>query len=371
MRARSQADSNHPIPKAAADAIQLLTEDSDGTKQTRVLVVTRMWPTEQYGFRDGFVEVQVKALRRAGVACDVLVAQGRRGLSAYGQLAWVVRRLARSRKYDIIHAHYGLTAFAAGIQRLCPLVVTFHGSDLMGPTDRAARKAGRARMERLLSRAVARRANATIAVSASLAEHLPVSDVRVIPVGIDETVFQPCERNVARARLGLDPRRRYVLFAANPERAVKRFWLAQQAVAEVRRSLPDTELLVLHGQDLSAVPVWMNAADVLLITSAFEGGPLVHKEAMACNLPVVSVKVGDVKARLRGVQNSFVVADTKEALAAGLYKVLRSPERSDGRARIADLTATAVADRIATLYEDVLGAAPIEATAYTTKRRVA
>jgi glycosyltransferase involved in cell wall biosynthesis len=341
------------------NAIQFLTKNFVGTASMHILVVTRMWPTERDRFRNGFVAVQVDALQQAGIACDVLVAQGPRSVFAYAQIAHAVRRALRMQHYDLIHAHYGLTAVTASLQRSCPLVVTFHGSDVMGAVDSTGRRTTKGQIERILSKTVARRANAVIAVSPRLARELPVRDAKVITVGIDEMVFRPCERDAARSQLGLDSQRRYVLFAANPKNAVKRFWLAERAVSQVRARFPDTELLVLHGRKLSEVPTWMNAADVLIITSAYEGGPLVHKEAMACNLPVVSVDVGDVKTRLRGVQQCFVVQDTHEALASALEQVLLFRERSNGRQYIQDLTSTAVAEQLTALYEQVVSGAPL------------
>src|SRR5664280_2306479 len=177
------------------DVIQILRDDTVGVASMRILVVTRMWPTERYEFRSGFIAVQVDALRRAGVACDVLVAQGSRGFSAYAQIAKAVRRALRTQRYDLVHAHYGLTAAAAGLQRDCPLAVTFHGSDVMGDVDPAGRRTIRGRIERAISKVVARRANVAIAVSQRLADELPACDVHVVPVGIDETAFRPRERD--------------------------------------------------------------------------------------------------------------------------------------------------------------------------------
>jgi teichuronic acid biosynthesis glycosyltransferase TuaC len=49
-------------------------------------------------------------------------------------------------------------------------------------------------------------------------------------------------------------------------------------------------------------PIWLDASDVLLVTSHHEGSPAIVKGALPCNLPVVSTPVGDVKERLAAVQ---------------------------------------------------------------------
>lgn len=303
--------------------------------------------------RNGFLRVQVDALRERGVRCDVLVAQGRRGPLAYVEIARWARALARGGRYDAVHAHYGLTGAAAAFQRSAPLVVTFHGSDVMGAVDAEGRLTPKGRFERILCGAVCRRAAATIAVSARLAAEIPCTGVRTIPVGVDESVFRPRDRDDDARRLGLDPRRRYVLFAADPERPVKRFWLARRAVEIVQESLEDVELIALGNRRLSEMPLWMNAADVLLITSSHEGGPLTHREAIACNLPVVSVDVGDVKAHLEGVDGCYVADGTAEALADALVSVLRR-SRPDIRHHMLDTTVGTVARQIADVYEEVV-----------------
>jgi teichuronic acid biosynthesis glycosyltransferase TuaC len=98
----------------------------------------------------------------------------------------------------------------------------------------------------------------------------------------------------------------------------------------------------------------MNAADCLLVTSKTEGSPTVVQEAMACNLPVVTVDVGDVRERLAGVSNCAVVSRCPLALGVALADVLRSPQRSDGRAHAAALGLDAIAARLTDFYRAML-----------------
>jgi glycosyltransferase involved in cell wall biosynthesis len=70
----------------------------------------------------------------------------------------------------------------------------------------------------------------------------------------------------------------------------------------------------------------MNAADCLLITSAFETGPTIAYEALACGLPVVSTAVGQIPELVQdGVNGEVVRHRDPRAVAAGLQRILSAP----------------------------------------------
>jgi glycosyltransferase involved in cell wall biosynthesis len=310
-----------------------------------------MWPTASNAFRNGFLKRQVQALRELSVDCDVLVIEDRHsGPLGYGRAALAVRRAVSSGQYDIVHAHYGLTGATCLVQGR-PLVLTLHGSDIYGAVDAEGRKTIKGRLESAISRFVARRADVVIAVSSRMCALIPRTPSVVVPVGIDTNLFRPIDRAQARRELGLDESRPYVLFAAKPDNPVKRHWLAEQTMSVLREEFPTAKLVSVFGEPLERMPLWMNAADALLITSAYEGGPLIHREAMACNLPVVSVDVGDVALHLKDVAFSRVADDDDPTLLAGaLRPIIRARERSNGRPRAQETDATATAEVIKRLY---------------------
>ena len=123
----------------------------------------------------------------------------------------------------------------------------------------------------------------------------------------------------------------------------------------VRRRRPDVDLHVVHGLPPECVPLHMNACDLLLLTSVHEGSPMVVKEALACNLPVVAVPAGDVATRLQDVAGCHVVDAEPEALASAVERVLAAPPAVAGRAAVASLSAESVARSLRELYARVTG----------------
>jgi glycosyltransferase involved in cell wall biosynthesis len=115
------------------------------------------------------------------------------------------------------------------------------------------------------------------------------------------------------------------------------------------------ELLVVENEPPDKMPLYMNAADVLLLTSSREGSPNVVKEALACNLPVVAVDVGDVRERLGQVDGCIVTADDHpQTIAAALQKVIQLGERVAGRDAVRHLDIRTTTRQIINVYHQAL-----------------
>jgi len=260
---------------------------------------------EGYG---AFVMQQVEQLRRLKHEVDVLHFRGYRSKLEYFKAAIQVRQRTRSTKYDVVHAHYGLAGMAAVFRFNTPLVITLHGSDvLLGGA------------QRLISRLACRFADASVAVSKQIAAR---ASGEVIPCGVDLSVFQPKGRAEARKRLGLPLDKKYVLFPFSPSRTVKRFDLATDAVNRLVAGGLNVELLTVSQVPNGEMPWYYSAADAMILCSDSEGSPTSVKEALACNLPVVSADVGDVREIGQGIDGFQICAPTAEALADGLETVL-------------------------------------------------
>jgi glycosyltransferase involved in cell wall biosynthesis len=332
----------------------------------RILAVTNMYPTPGRPWAGTFIEQQVESLRKAGADVDLLfVDRLLNGLRAYRGLARAVREREATGRPDIVHVLYG--GFMADVVtravRSTPVIVSFCGSDLLGEPIAGFVRRLMARAGVVGSRRAARRAAGIIVKSENLLNALPegieFSRVAVIPNGIDLDRFAPSDLGSCRAKLGWDPGRRHVLFPSVPENQVKRYTLACAAVDRLRSRGQAVELHAMPRVPHGEVPTWLNAADCLLLTSAHEGSPNIVKEALACNRPVVSVDVGDVRQRIEGVRGCAVAPSEPDALADALARTLegghRSPGGAVGRTRVEELSIERVAARVMNLYAAVRG----------------
>jgi teichuronic acid biosynthesis glycosyltransferase TuaC len=322
----------------------------------RILFVT---PGEAAGSHLPFVRREAEALRAAGHQVDAFGFDNRRYSLAHfvGQVI-ELRAAIRRLRPDVVHAQFGkfnALVAACAATGLAPLAITFRGTDINRNTRYTAL---RSTLGVAASQVAALFARGIVCVSREIRDKVFARRFRptlVVPTGVDLKVFVPGDRAAARARLGFGAGERIVLFNSGRNPAVKDPELAAEAVEDARRRIGALRLVVLDGSAApDEVPHYMNAADCLLVTSKTEGSPTVVQEAMACNLPVVTVDVGDVRERLAGVSNCAVVSRCPLALGVALADVLRSPQRSDGRAHAAALGLDAIAARLTDFYRAML-----------------
>lgn len=322
----------------------------------RVFMITSDWPDHaSWGGTATFISRQVDFLRAAGVDVDVFRFRGVGNPLRYAS-AWVgVQRRLRRGRYDLVHAQFGQSGLLA-LPKSLPLVVTFRGDDLEGVLNKTTgRLTTRGRLLPMLSRVVARRADATIVVSAHMKAFLHrQARPHVIPSGLDLERFRLIPQAEARRHLGLPSDRRLVLFVGSPTSSRKRYDLARQAVEIVQRTQP-ADLVLGWAVPHEQIPYFMNACDAMVFTSRQEGSPNVVKEALACNLPVVSVAIGDVPERLRDLAGCEVSADDRpETIAAALVRVLDRGKRVAGRERMLELDEHVITERVIGVYRSVL-----------------
>lgn len=326
-----------------------------------VLAVTNAWPSPGRPAAGALIAQQIDGLRGAGIDVAILhVERLDRGMRAYAHLEGRCVAAANAHRADVVHVMYGGVMAAQVTSAITdrPAVVSFCGSDLLGePLERIDRRV-LAWGGVLASRRAARRASGIVVKSRNLRDALPPdvdrARVRVIPNGVDLEKFRQLDRAACRSALGWHPHRLHVVFPKTNGAAVKRPALARAALAHLERLGTRAELHELTGVPHEDVPVWLNASDVLLVTSAHEGSPNVVKEALACDLPVVSVDVGDVRERIGDVNGCHLADPDPVALGTKLALVASGPHRVDGRHRVRTLSVDCVSRLLMDLYAEVM-----------------
>ena len=210
-----------------------------------------------------------------------------------------------------------------------------------------------------LSQLTALRATAIICVSSNLKRKLwwGSDKVSIIPSGVDLQLFCPIGKEQARRLLGWNENERIVLFNAGGEPELKGLALAEQALNVAERLVGSTRLVVLNGDvPPEDVPIRINAADCVLLSSLSEGSPNIVKEALACSVPVVAVNVGDVEELLVGVSPSALTNERNpEKLGEALASVLRLGSRSNGRQLVGRISHDRISNAICDVYRRLVG----------------
>ncbi len=299
----------------------------------RALVVTNMYPSRERPAHGSFVRDQVEALRRLDDIEVEVFAFGGGSPAAYARAAVDLgRRWGGGREFDVVHAHFGLTAWPALSASGRHRVLTLHGTDLAHPRSRA------------ITLAALRRYDLVAAVSTSLAQRIPdwawPHEVAVLPAGVDTGRFRPISRAEARAALGLEPRGPYLLFPAEPARPEKRF----DRAAAVAGAVP---LLSLENVEPAQVPFWVNAANAVLIPSEREGFGVALLEALACDVPVLATPVGIAPEVLPGLAGTICAPFEPSRWRSALAPHLETDEpRVEGRARAQRYATDRMATRV-------------------------
>ena len=269
------------------------------------------------------------------------------GLFGYFNSLVKLRKLFQKEVYDVVHAHYSLCGIIASLAGAKSLVVSLMGSDTKNSIFNKL----------VINYFTRKRWTKVIVKSDEMLAQLKVKkskekDIIVLPNGVDFEIFQPIDKFSARKELGWNQDKKIILFGADPSRTEKRFDLAKHAINSLINYKILVELKVLNNVLPEQVPLYLNGCDVVLLTSNREGSPNIIKEAMACNLPVVTTNVGDVEKTIGNTLGCIIVSDhNSESISLALSKILSlNIGRTKGRENIEWLSDSKIAEKLIEFY---------------------
>ena len=291
----------------------------------KVLHITANYPTSAHPVFGIFVKEQVESLRNEGVECDVFFSNGKEkgGMEAHWASIRKVRKLLRENHYDVIHCHHaisGLILLLAG--------GTFGHKCVMSYQNDPTREFGRMRLFRLLYATFDR------IIIKNTTPLLGKKKVVYLPNGTNSAFFRPMEKDVCKEQLGLEEDKHYILYMDSNagKRTQKRHDRYEEVIRIVKSRIDGVESIELTNTPRERIPVFMNACDLHLLTSDFEGSPNSVKECLCCNTPVVSTPVGNVHEMMGDILGCYVTEGfTAKELAECVKKVLTSDKPFNGR----------------------------------------
>lgn len=286
-----------------------------------------------------FTYEQIESLKNIGVEYDTYFIKGK-GWLGYLNNYFALRKKIKSYSPDIVHAHYSFSGLLASLQRIAPTVITFHGSDI------------NVNNYRPYSYIASKLSIENIFVHPALPLKINYKKaVNIIPCGVNMKIFFPINKLEARKMLGLDNRNKYILFSSRFDNDIKNYRLAKEAISLLSQKV---ELIELTGYSRTKVNLLLNAVDLLLLTSISEGSPQLIKEAMACNIPIVSTDVGDVRIVVRNIAGCYITSFEPEDVADKIKKALCFSKKTTGRDSIMHLELSVIARKIFKVYKEVL-----------------
>lgn len=295
------------------------------------------------------IQNQGESLRRAGVEVDFFMVSGR-GWRSYVKAIKPLRKRIKEGHYDVIHAHYSWTAYLASIASSglqVPMVVSLMGNDILDywwyP--------GLARMVAKL-----KPWKEVIVKSQEMKLRVGMSCAIVVPNGVNMERFSEKSKVECQEQLGWDTKKKHVLFPARKEDSRKNWPLAEGAVKMLPENI-EIELHQMNGVPNDKTPIMYNAADVVVLPSFYEGSANALKEAMACNVPIVTTDMGDCRERIEGVEGCYVAKTYEvEEFAELLGRALAFGGKIKGRERLLEdgIADFQIAERLVKIYESVI-----------------
>ena len=292
------------------------------------------------------IKNQGESLKDQGIDLDYYTIKGK-GIFGYLKNIIPLKKILRKNSYDIVHAHYLFSALVASLAGVKPIAVSLMGSDVKS----------KKYLIFLIKLFYKISWSGLIVKSEDMKSTINIKNVYLLPNGVDLNQFKPIDKYTALKKTGWNPLKKHILFSANPGRKEKNFRLAKNAYDMLTN--PDIELHCLKDIPYKTTNFYYNASDVIILTSKWEGSPNVIKEAMACNCPIVSTDVGDVKWLVGDTLGCLITSFDPKDIAVKIKKSLEFSEnigRTNGKDRIIELglDSISIGEKIFTLYNKIL-----------------
>ena len=276
-----------------------------------------------------------------------------RGIGGYLKSIRPLRRYVRQKNIDLVHAHYAFTGWVGVLALLrIPLIVSLMGSDVYGDFNKRGKRMFRSHLNVVLTFMLQPFIDAAIVKSQNLARYIYVKKkLYIIPNGVNFHKFKPLDQKEAQRKLRLDLGKKYILFLGDPNNLRKNYLLVKDAL-----ELTNEEMVLLapYPVDNRELIYYYNAASVLVLTSFSEGSPNVIKEAMACNCPIISTDVGDVREIIHNTNGCYITDYNARTLASIIDKIVVADLRTNGREHIGHLDSKLIAKKLMNIYLTVL-----------------
>ena len=286
------------------------------------------------------IKNQGESLKPFNIEIEYFTIQGK-GVKGYFNAIFKLKKHLKSNAYDVVHAHYWISAIVASFAGAKPMVVSLMGDDVKAYSW----------SKWIIYLFKYFSWSAIIVKSKDMYETLGLKSAYIIPNGINMQRFKPINQQVALNIVNWNPNKKHILFTSNPKRAEKNFTLAKKAVEYLNN--PNLELHYLDGVANEDVPYYYNAASVVILTSLWEGSPNAIKESMACNTPIVSTVVGDAQDVIKNTEGCYTSSFDHKEFASKIQNSLDFGQKTTGRRDIDYLKSEIIAKKIIAIYNSI------------------
>lgn len=285
-----------------------------------------------------FIQAQGESLVETGVIVDYFTIN-RKGFIGYIKESIRLRNFLKNNSFDIIHTHYALCGWVALLA--CPkrpIVVSLMGDDANGTYYAPGKPVFKSRFLIATTFFLQFFVDKIICKTKYMQRNILQKNKSIVLAnGVNINMDYADVEKYAHT-LSFDKNKKYVLFLGNKNDINKNYALVEKAMELINAQ--DIVLLTPYPIKHDEVIAYLNAVDVLVLSSLMEGSPNVVKEAMASNCSVVATNVGDV-AWLFGNEPGYFITDfNPKDCADKIRKALAFVEmngKPNGRQRIIDL----------------------------------